>query len=82
MIVEFETQLDNNTIHLPEEVAVHLMNGTAVHVSIRPMNSTLQNTNVTHAWDAFLKITSERRSLYDDSKSYEWKREDAYAHLK
>ena len=82
MIVEFETHLDDNIIHLPEAVAAQLKNGLAVHVSIRPVDSETRSKNSADAWDAFFKVTTDRHLLHDESKRYEWKREDAYEHLK
>ena len=82
MILEFETQLDDNVIHLPEEVAAQLKNGTAIHVSIRPADVEDQTLKSEDVWQAFLQVTTQRQTLITDEKPYQWKRDDAYEHLK
>jgi hypothetical protein len=82
MILEFKTQLDDNVIYLPEEVAAQFKNGTAIHVSIRPAYVEGQTSKADDVWQAFLQVTSKRQSLITDEKPYYWKRDDAYEHLK
>jgi hypothetical protein len=82
MILEFETQLDDNIIHLPEEVAAQLKNGTAIHVSIRPADVERQTSKADDVWQAYLQVATQRQTLDDGSKPYQWKRDDAYEHLK
>jgi hypothetical protein len=82
MFVEFETQLEDNIIHLPEEIAAQLKNGMAVHVSIRAVESEDEAVNPDQAWQAFLKTAADRNKLPTGSEAYNWKREDAYEHLK
>lgn len=80
MILEFETRLDDNTIHLPKDVAAQLKNGASIHVSIRATED--QISNVEDTWQAFLQVIAQRQSLATDEKPYQWKRDDAYEHLK
>ncbi len=81
MIVEFETQLEDNIIHLPEEIAAQLKNGAAIHVSIRAVSSEPETIKPEDAWQAFITTANNRKTLPSSSQSYNWKREDAYEHL-
>ena len=82
MILEFETQLDDNVIHLPEEVAVQLKNGAAIHVSIRPADVEVQLSKADDVWQAYLQVATQRQSSDNTSKPYQWKRDDANIHLR
>ena len=81
MILEFETQVNNDSIQLPKNVAAQLKNGTAIHVSIREVEIEVEGTQESLAWDSFLNFVAER-ALSTGVNSYSWKREDAYEHLK
>jgi hypothetical protein len=82
MILEFETRLDDDIIHLPDDVAAQLKKGATVHVAIRPVESEAPQMTPDEAWAAVLAFIEERRKLPATGKPYQWNREDAYEHLK
>lgn len=82
VLLEFDTQLDNGTIRIPEEIAAQLGKGMAVRISITPVENSETELTPDVAWNNILTFIDQRIAQGGTSISYTWRREDAYDHLK
>jgi hypothetical protein len=81
VLLEFETQLNDSTIRIPDEIAAQLAKGTAVRVSITPVEKSESELMSDAAWSDVLDFINQRIAQGQASTSYTWRREDAYDHI-
>jgi len=82
VLLEFETQLDDGTIRIPDEIAAQLSKGAVVRVSIMPIESSDAELTPDVAWNSTLDFINQRIAQAQASTPYKWRREDAYDYLK
>ncbi|MBZ0279471.1 MAG: hypothetical protein K8L97_01940 [Anaerolineae bacterium] len=78
-LLEFETLLDDDIIHLPSEIAAQLAKGAAIRVSITPVEPHLMTPD--EAWASIQAFVETRAARQPHTSPYQWRREDAYDHL-
>ncbi len=81
VIIEFEAQLIDGIIHVPEAVTEQLAKGVAVRVSLEQVRQPAMSRE--EAWAGILDFIHEHsaRTAKDHTTAYQWRRSDAYEHL-
>ncbi len=81
MILHLETTLDeNNTIHLPAEIAERLKRGDILQ--LRLSNAEHKNAKA-KLWQSIVEVMDAHiaQGTVGDGKPYQWNREELYDHL-